>query len=112
MREMRLLCSPSQTDRLFTAAQIGERPLHIGVVQRDSGSQRPVRIGEVWAGEAHQIGATRHQDRVDVVGFVDVAHRHRGDAGLVADPVGEGRLEHSSVHRLGVDRGLSAQTRR
>ena len=96
-----------QAQRLVAALQIGKRPLHVGVAQRQRGPQRPVRIGEVRAGEADQVGPARHQDRVGVVGFVDVAHRHRGDARLVADPVGERRLEHPPVHGLGVDRRLS-----
>ena len=86
--------------------QVGKRPLDVGVLEGQPGAQRPVRIGQVWAGEADQVGAARHQDRVDVVGFVDVADRHRGDARLVADPVGERRLEHAPVHGLRVDRGL------
>ena len=64
------------------------------------GAQRPVRVGEVRPGEADEVGAARHQDRVHVVGLVDVADRHRRDAGLVADAVGEGGLEHPPVDRL------------
>ena len=54
------------------------------------------------AGQAAQVGAAGHQDRVDVIGLVDVADCHGGDARLVADAVGERRLEHAAIHGLGL----------
>ena len=57
--------------------------------------------------QAAQVRAPRHQDRVHVVGLVDVADRHGGDAGLVADAIGERRLEHAAVDRPRLPRGLA-----
>ena len=61
------------------------------------------------ARERHQIGAPRRHDGVHLIGGRDRADAHRGDAGLVADLVGERRLEHAAVDRLGIGRGLSGR---
>ena len=58
-------------------------------------------------GERHQIGAPRGEDRIGLVGIGDVADRHRRQLGLVADLVGEWRLEHAAVDRLRIGPGLA-----
>src|SRR5262245_66690639 len=68
--------------------------------------QRPVRIGKMRPRKAHQIGTAGHQYRVHMIGLVDVADRERGDTGLVANAVGEWRLEHSAIDRASARRGL------
>ena len=57
--------------------------------------------------QANQVGTTRHQDRIDVIRLVDVAHRHGGHAGLVTDAVRERCLEHAAIDRPRFDRSLS-----
>ena len=58
-------------------------------------------------GERDQIGAAGGEDRIDMVGLVDVADRHGRDPALVADLVGEGGLEHAAVDRLAIGPGLA-----
>ena len=96
-RSVAALGALRQAMQLVAAGQIRLGPGLAGVAELRRGMQRPVGIGEVRPREAAQVGAPRHQDRVDVVGLVDVADRHGGDAGLVADAVGERRLEHAPV---------------
>ena len=80
---------------------------HCGVVALARGGlQRPGRIGQVRACDRAQVRASGGDDGVDVVGLVDVADRHGGDADLVADLVGERRLPHAPVHRLLPRHGL------
>ena len=43
-----------------------------------------------------------------MVGLVDIAHRHGRDAGLVADLVGKGRLEHAAIDRAARGPGLAS----
>ena len=59
----------------------------MAITDRRTGPQRPVGVRQMRPREAHEIGATRHQNRIDVIRLVDVPHGHRFDAGLVADPV-------------------------
>ena len=42
-----------------------------------------------------------------MIGLVDIADRHGGDPGLVADAVRERGLKHSAVDRARPDRGLT-----
>jgi hypothetical protein len=76
------------------------RPLDLGVADARRFEQRPGRVGEMRPGHGAQVGAAGGDDRVDVVGLGDRAHRHRRDAGLVPDAVGERRLVHPAVDRL------------
>ncbi len=91
---------------LIAAGQVGFRPGLAAIAELRRRMQRPVRIGQVRPREAAEVGATRHQNRVHVVGLVDVADRHRRNAGLVANPIGERRLEHAAVDRPRAHRGL------
>ena len=95
-----------ETVQLIAPSEIGLRPGFATISELRRGVQRPIGIGEMRPGEAAQVRTSSHQDRVDVVGLVDVADGHRGDAGLVANPIGERRLEHAAVDRLGPDRRL------
>src|SRR5262249_4240169 len=56
-----------------------------------------------------KIGATRHQDRVHMIGLVDFADRERGDARLVANAVGKRRLEHTAINGPGARRRLAGR---
>ena len=94
---------------LVAAGEIRLGPGRARVAGPRGGVQRPVGIGQVRPGEADEVGAAGHQDRVDVVGLVDVADRHGGDADLVADAVGERRLEHAAVDRARLDGGLAGR---
>ena len=60
-------------------------------------------------GEGDQVGAAGGEDGVDLVGAGDVAHRHGRDAELVADLVGERRLEHAAVDRIVVGHRLAGR---
>src|SRR6185437_14478222 len=83
--------------KLIAAGVIGRRPRLAAVAEFCRGMQGPVWVGKMRPGEADQIGAAGHQDRVDVVGLKNVADRHGGHAGFVADAVGERRLKHAAV---------------
>ena len=50
--------------------------------------------------QRHQVGAAGGEDRIGVVGLVDIADRHGRQPRLVADPVAERRLEHAAIDRL------------
>ena len=62
--------------------------------------QRPGRIGEMRARDRAQIGAAGGDDRIGVVGLGDRADRDGRNPDLVADLVGERRLEQAAVDRL------------
>jgi hypothetical protein len=79
------------------------------VVGRPRRVERPVRIAQVRPRERAEIGSFRRQDRVHLVGRGDVAHRHRPHTDLLANPIGERRLEHAPVHRRLVRDRLSAR---
>ena len=70
---------------------------------------RERRIDQMRPAERHQVGAAGGEDGVDLVGGRDVADAHGGDPGLVADLVGERRLEHAAVDRLRVAHGLAGR---
>ena len=57
--------------------------------------------------QRHEVGAAGGDDGVDLVGAGDGADAHGGKPGVVADLVGERRLEHAAVDRLGLRRGLA-----
>src|SRR4030088_2572419 len=63
-----------------------------------AGGPRTARAG----GGGGVACAAGGEDGIDLIGRRDVADAHGGDARLVADLVGERRLEHASVDRLGV----------
>ena len=96
-----------QPIKLIAAGVIGFRPCLAAVAEPGGGVQGPVRVGKMRPGEADEVGAAGHQNRVHVVGLVDVADRHRRHAGLVADAIGERGLEHAAIDRLSPDRGLA-----
>src|SRR5581483_1948945 len=59
--------------KLVAAGVIGRRPSLAAVAELRGGMQGPVWVGKMRPGEADQIGAARHQDRVDVVRLKNVA---------------------------------------
>ena len=71
------------------------------------GLHRERRIDQMRPRQRHEVGAAGGDDGVDLVGAGDRADAHRRDAGVVADLVGERRLVHAAVDRLGVRRGLA-----
>ena len=50
--------------------------------------------------QRHQVGAAGGEDRIGVIGFVDVAHRHGRQSRLIPDLIAERCLEHSAIDRL------------
>src|SRR5690349_22707194 len=80
----RRLAAASETVKLIASGVIGRRPGFAAIAEFRRRMQRPVRIGEMRSRQADEIGAPSHQDRVDVIGLVNVADRHRGHAGLIA----------------------------
>src|SRR6516225_4034039 len=103
------LAAAGEPIELIAAGVIWRRPGFAVVAEPSGGMERPVRIGKMRPRETHEIGAAGHQDRVDVIRLKDVPDRHGRHAGLVADAVGERRLEHAAVDRLGGDRGLAGR---
>src|SRR5579863_4986968 len=60
-------------------------------------------------GETHEVGTPGHEDRVHMVGLIDVADRHGRHAGLIADAVRERGLEHAAIDWLSLDRRLTGR---
>ena len=60
-----------------------------------------VALRQVRPRERAEIRPAGRDDRVDLIGLGDVADRYRGNAGLVANAIAEGRLEHPAVDRSG-----------
>ena len=75
----------------------------------DRRAQGQVRVDQVRARQGAQVGASRCQYRVGVVPALDGAHRHHGDAYLVADALGEGHLIHAAVLGLAIGRVAAAR---
>src|SRR5689334_11860169 len=110
-------CMPLDIDRdlrrplqialeLRLAGEILLRPFHCRESKLGGGVQGPERIGQMRPGERAQVGATRRDDAVYMIGFEDVADRHGGNADLVADAIRERRLIHASIDRIRETRGL------
>ncbi len=116
-RERRMLLMPSASRRRARGcARAGpcRRDRAAARTPRDTrlpAAARSVHIGSIRCGrrQRDEVGAAGGEDRIDVVGLVDVADRHRRAAGLVADPVGERRLEHPAIDRLGLGPGLAGR---
>src|SRR5215471_11969161 len=68
-----------------------------------------VRVDQVRARQRDEIGAAGGDDGVDLVGGRDRADAHRRERGLVADLIGERRLEHAAEDGLRVRDGLSGR---
>jgi hypothetical protein len=83
------------------------RDVDVAVIERGRRSQSPEGVDQVRTRERHEVGSARRQDRVRMVGLVNVADRHRRQLRLVAKLVRERRLEHAPVHRLGLSRSLA-----
>ena len=69
--------------------------------------QRPVRVTQVRPANGDEIGASRGDDAVHLVGLGDISHRDRRHMPLVADPVTVGRLVHPAVDGLRIRRRLA-----
>ena len=82
----------------------GTRP---AVAHFSSRMQGPVGIREVRARQADQIRASGGDDAVDVINFVDVAHRDGFHAPLITDQIGQGGLEHAAGLGFGIVTGLA-----
>src|SRR5262245_388682 len=72
---------------------------------------RPLH-GEIWIDEMRarkrdQIGAAGGDDGIDLIGGRDRADAHGGQPRLVANLVGERRLEHATEYRLRIRNRLS-----
>src|SRR5215475_10731036 len=65
------------------------------------------RIDQMRPAERDEVGTAGGEDRVDLIRRGDVTDTHGGDAGLVANLIGERRLEHATIDRLGIAHGLS-----
>src|SRR5207247_92213 len=81
----------------IAAGEIGLGPGLAAIPELRRGVQRPIGVGKMRPREAAQVRASRHQNRVHMIGLVDVADGHGGHAGLVANAIGERRLEHAAV---------------
>jgi len=57
--------------------------------------------------KGYQISAAGSQNGVDLVGRSDVADAHGGDAGFIANLIGEWRLKHASIYRTRVAHRLT-----
>src|SRR5215472_9658675 len=96
-RRCNRLGAAAEPIKLIAPGVIRRRPGLAAVAELGGGMERPIWVGKMRPSEADQIGASGHQDRVDVVRLENVANRHGGHAGLVADAVGERRLKHAAV---------------
>jgi hypothetical protein len=63
-------------------------PRNIGHADLGDFMQRPRGIGEMGPRDRAKIGATRRDDRIDVIGLGNGADRDRVDMRLVADLIG------------------------
>src|SRR5687768_17943902 len=70
------------------------------IILRSGGMDRPVGIHLVRPGERAKVGAPGRDDGVHMIDLEDIAYRDRWNVNLVADLVGEGRLEHPAIDRL------------
>src|SRR5579872_383727 len=89
--------------KLRFAGEILPGPDLIGVAEASRGVQSEVRIGEVGPRQRAQICTAGGDNRIQMVGFGDVADSHRGYADFVTDPVGEWGLEHAAIDRFSLD---------
>src|SRR5216683_6013703 len=94
-------------ENLFLSRQILRRAEYILRAVPGGGFHRERRIDQMRATKRHQIRAAGGQDGIDLVGGRDVTDAHSGDTGLVANLIGEWRLEHAAIDRLRVAHGLA-----
>src|SRR6478672_9531842 len=85
---------------LAEAVEILRRTVDVAVVELGGGAESPEGVDQVWPCQRNQVGAPGGEDRVGVVGFVDVADGHGRELAFVADAVAERRLEHAAVDWL------------
>src|SRR3954469_2447166 len=94
-------------ENLLFARQILRRTEYgIGTIPRRR-LQRERRVDQMRAPERHKIGAARRENGIDLIWCRDVADTHGCDARLIANLLGERRLEHSAKNGLGVAHGLA-----
>ena len=74
--------------------------MHVAVVELRGRAQGPERVDQVRTGERDEVGAAGGEDRIGVVGLVDVADRHGREVRFVAQFVRERSLEHPPVNGL------------
>src|SRR5215470_17730152 len=92
------VATPCQTMQLIAPGEVWLGPSLDLDIEPSRRMQRPIGIGQMWPRQAAQVGASGHEDGIDVVRLVDVADGDGGHARLVADAVREGRLEHAAIH--------------
>ena len=68
--------------------------------------------GSIWVrqmrtSDTHQVSPPSHEDRIDVICYVDIANAHRLGASVVAYTVRESNLEHTAINRLILRDGLA-----
>ena len=95
---------------LRLAGQILLRPADVRQPDLRGFVQQPGRIGEVRPRHGAKVGASGADDRIRLVEIGDGADRNRRDPDLVADLVGERRLEHAAIDGLLVLRHLAGRT--
>src|SRR5262249_25380019 len=96
-------------ENLLLAGEILRRTMDARSAVPGRRLHRKIRVDEVWARQRDEIGAPGGDDGVDLVGGRDRADAHRGERGLVADLIGERRLEHAAEDGLRVGDGLSGR---
>ena len=107
---MMIAMSPSRFNVRSSCALPGEvlfGPRLFGVAKFCRGVQREMGVGQMGPGKGAQIRTARRDDGVQMIRLGDVADCHRGNADLVADAVGEWRLEHAAIDRFCLDRCLA-----
>src|SRR4051794_21792536 len=70
---------------LGQAVEVLRRAMDVAVVELGGGAEGPHRVNQVRAGQRHEIGAAGGEDRVRMIGLVDVADSHGRELSLVAD---------------------------
>src|SRR5436305_4999452 len=68
-----------------------------------------MRIAQVRTCQRAQVGATRGDDAVHLIGFSDIAYGDGRNCGFITDAIAIGRLIHAAVDRLGVFGSLSSR---
>src|SRR6185436_2712358 len=94
-------------ENLLLAGQVLRRAEHpLGPIP-SRGLQREARVDQMRPPKGYQISAAGSQNGVDLVGRSDVADAHGGDAGFIANLIGEWRLKHAAIYRTRVAHRLT-----